>query len=294
MEKLFFLLTRLPGKSGALFFVCVLLFQSCGEPVNYPEYRLEMPALPAVWTELFGAPLWRIEWIDKDGRWARADTGGSFYPGVSLPEGWTTPVIAYPYWNGQGIYPGTMKPCGALYPLDVEGGTLRLSWQGGVDAFFYRELSRGSNENRQPNKFDWPRFRSLFSEKKISADVCADPWLADWSAIAVKTAETGFNAKRIVPCETGNLIIDVPEAGPWAGVSPFAASLPWEKGQKAVLPVTSIVDAYFCPSGILRCKNGLWVFQIMTVGPPRAIFAPSRGDGGSGGPPRAVFIRPLI
>jgi hypothetical protein len=257
MKKLFFLRACL---SGAAVLSCIL-FTGCEEPVNYPEYRLEMPALPAVWTALFGTPLWRIEWIDKDGRWARAETSGSFYPGASMSEGSTTPVIAYPYWNRHGIYPGTMKPCGAIYPLDVQGDAIRLSWQGGVDAFFYQELSEGQNQKRQPNKFDWLRFRSLFSQKEINADICADPWLADWGAIAVKTAETGFNAKRIVPRETANLIIEVPQAGPWAGVSPFSASLPWEKDQKAVLPVTNSVDTYFCPTGILRCKDGLWVFQ---------------------------------
>jgi hypothetical protein len=241
-------------------FLCVL-YSSCPQPVNYSAYRLEMPELPAAWTALLGPPAWRIEWVDGDGQRARSETDNNFYPAASMPEGWTTPVIAYPYWKGRPVYSGMMKPCGAIYPLDAEDGVIRLSWQGGVDAFFYHELSGGQNEKRQPSKFDWVRFRSLFIEKSINADVCANPWLADWSAIAVKTMETGFNARRIVPRETENLVIDIPESGPWTGTSPFAPVQSWQKGEKAVLQVTENVDSYFCPAGALHCKKGIWIFE---------------------------------
>lgn len=252
---------RFIRKGHVLLFVLLIFLGACQEDVLYPEYRLEMPDIPLVWAEILGPPRWHIEWVNKDGAVAWADTE-AFSLSVSLLDGWTHPVIAYPYWSSRDISPGVMKPCGAIYPLDVVDGKISLSWQGGVDAVFYRELSKGDNDKRRPQYFDWKRFRTLFrDEEKLNITIRADPWLADWKDIAKKTVASGFSALKIIPGKTENYTIDIPEDGPWMGTSPFAGAFAWEKEKKTVLQVSSTVDLYFCPKGILRCKKDIWIFE---------------------------------
>jgi hypothetical protein len=238
------------------YFAAALLSLSCLQSPLYSEYKLVMPVLPAEWTEVLGDIKWHIEWVDKSGKLLSANTNSNFYRVDNLMEEWANPILAYPYIVRSGI----LKPGGAIFPYDAKDDVVTLSWQGGIDAFFYRELI-SPDEKRRPQYFDWKRFRALFTEKTLNQSVLNDPWIVDWKMTALKTLESGFNSRRIVPKETYNLIINIPAAGPWISTSPFAGVYNWKKDNPAAIQVTDSVEHFFCPQGELRCKKDIFVFE---------------------------------
>jgi hypothetical protein len=236
---------------------------SCEETIIYPSYDFVLPELPPLWGDLLGAPSWQIEWTRSDGSTASADLapGSASLGGADIMQEWPTPVIAYPYWPEKGVAMGTMKPSGAIFPLDASGGTMRLSWQGGVEAFFYRELAAEHIEGRLPHTFDWNRFRALWTEGALPEEVLADPWVADWKSIAQKTAASGFDKRRISAQKKELLRFVIPVDGPWIGVSPFMSAPNWPRGSTVYLPAGAETETYFCPSGILHYNKKVWTWR---------------------------------
>jgi hypothetical protein len=234
------------------------LFTACGEPVIIQSYRIKFPDLPEAWLEILGEANWHTEWAGKDGNIhsAEVEPGGKAYAGVS--QEWSSPVSAWPYWPDKGIRYGVAKPAGAIFPLDVSGSSIRLTWGAGVDAVFFWELASLNNEKRLPHNFNWARFRELFSDALLPEDILGDPWLADWKTIAVKTAMSGFDRRRINSQQCTSISLTVPASGPWIGTSPFMRVSDWQKGETITLKVSGAVDSYFCAEGILRCSPNAW------------------------------------
>ncbi|MDR0382828.1 MAG: hypothetical protein LBH50_02455 [Spirochaetaceae bacterium] len=253
--------------AGAVF-AAFSLFVSCYEPVTRQSYRVNLPAPPDSWLETLGEAHWLVEWNGADGteRSAQAVPGGTAcYAGVM--QEWTTPVIAWPHWPDKGIKPGTMMPAGALFPLDVSGGSINLSWSGGADAVFYRELAALAGEKRLPHNFNWARFRKLFSDGDLPESVLQDPWLADWKTIAAKTVSSSFDRRRITARKSPSFSFTVPSDGPWIGTSPFMREQRWQAGAVVTVKARDSVDIYFSPSGILYCSPGASIWRIY---PPRS------------------------
>ena len=270
------------GMKRCFFTVCagtLLFLAACGETsLANSRYYARLPALPQAWIDLLGSPQWRFEWQDDDGRKKAAVAGnsscgsngsGSFE--ISLPQTWASAVLAFPYWPEKGIGPGVFRPAGAIFPFDADGKYLVMSWQGGVDAVLYRELARacgGAGQDdaraavpRFPQNFNWPRFRQLFSDSTVNADVRADPWLADWQGIAEKIVQSGFDKRRLVPEARSSLRVSV-GPGPWTGTSPFALPLYFETDP--VFPVRRAADTWISGEGILRCSTGAWMLKAFT------------------------------
>jgi hypothetical protein len=230
-------------------------------------YSLRLPAVPAAWASILGAPVWKIEWLNGEGEKREMTITDGKRPEINLPETWTAPVLAWPHWPGRDIGPGIFRPAGALCPFDVSGGAIALSWRGGLDAALYWELARAAAETegvsravpRLPQRFNWPRFRELFGEGGgINEDVRADPWLADWPSIAQKTVKSGFDKRRLIPEKRSELRVPV-GPGPWAGTSPFAEPLYFEDAP--VFPVRAAADTWISAEGLLRCNNGTWILR---------------------------------
>jgi hypothetical protein len=259
---------------GAL--VTAMFLCGCGNSPVESRFVLDFPALPPAWMELFGPPQWRVEWISPAGTRELRETGA---PGegveVNIPPIDASPVLAWPFWpnRGQspgiaeGISPGIFRPAGAIFPFDARGGRIALSWQGGVDAFFYHALLRAPDPAsakaglRVPQNFDWPRFREAFLDTGISEGVRADPWIADLREIAAAVVQSGFDKRRFKPASREELEIPVPR-GPWIGTSPFASPLLFEDD----LPVFSVRpglegDTWYSAEGVLRCAGKTWVFH---------------------------------
>lgn len=167
-------------------------------------------------------------------------------------------------------------PAGAMYPFDANKGTLALSWQAGVDAVLFWELAYAAAGDAQagaaatprfPHYFNWPRFRELFTdaESGLSAEIRADPWLADWHIIAEKIAHSGFDKRRLVPEARDAVPVPVHYRGPWTGTSPFAQPLQFNEDEVPVFPVRQAVDVaaevWVSAGGILHCNKNAWIFK---------------------------------
>ena len=233
----------------------------CGESLVDSRYVVRMPELPPAWEALLGEPHWQVEWLNGEGRKEAATVKGNGGMAISLPPTWVSAVSAAPFWPDTGLGPGIFKPAGAIFPFDASGNNLALSWQGGVDANLYWEFiaasgGEGQNPLRLPWNFNWPRFRLLFDDPTLNADVRADPWLADWGVIAAKIVQSGFDKRRLVPEARSDMEIPV-NPGPWIGASPFAAPLLFEA--VPVFPVRSTADTWVSAGGILRCNTKTWI-----------------------------------
>jgi hypothetical protein len=242
-----------------------LFFHACGD-LTEARCVLVMPDLPPAWAALLGSPRWKIEYLNAGGVREIFESGGE--NSEIFPHPFTASAVsAWPFWPDRGIQPGLFRPAGALYPFDLSGSTLAPDWRGGVEAFFYWELAAAAQKAvpsspaavlRQPQNFDWPRFRQILSDPAIAETVRADPWTADWRSIAERVIHSGFNRQRIVAAQTS--LVPVPAGeGPWFGVSPFTA--PWRAGagETPLFPVGTEPASYFSAAGILRVNREAWI-----------------------------------
>lgn len=253
--------------------VCVIVLQGCGESLVEPAYRVNLPELPPAWETLLGSPCWRIEWLNGQCRQEAATVRGNGSVEITVPRTFASAVIAMPFWPDKGIMHGIFRPAGAIFPFDVSGKNLVLSWQGGVDANLFQELVNAAGTagqvsppetdaaeraavSRLPWNFNWPRFRLLFDDPSLNADIRADPWLADWNGIAAKIVQSGFDKRRLVP-EVRNSLEASVGPGPWIGTSPFAPPLFFEA--VPVFPVRQAADTWVSREGILRCNAQAWI-----------------------------------
>ena len=256
--------TVMKYKYFPIIIILLVSLANCSEnPIQAPRQPV-LPPLPAGWGEILGEPHWQIEWVSDDGSWRKLTLSpGTKVPGFSLPEEWTTPVLAWPFWPAWDLFPGLMKPAGALFPWDAAGEKLNLSWSGGVEAFFWKELAAAERltdaaDKRIPWYFDWPRFRELLENGKIPDSVREDLWLADWKEIARKTVLSGFDSRRITAMKFKQFIIPDLD-GRWAGSSPFAPPLDIPPGSPLCLDVTDAASTWVSAKGVLKCSAQGWV-----------------------------------
>ena len=248
----------------------LLLSLGCENAPIRPSSRPLLPELPEHWKEILEEPHWRLEWIGEGGAWRERDLlPGQIPPDIALMAEWSTPVLAWPFWPGRELFPGMMRPAGALFPWDASGEKLTLSWKGGVLALFWKELAlaerpsapaSASESRRLPWYFDWPRFRELLESESISRAVREDPWLADWKSIAGRTIQSGFDRRRIVPRPLAGL--DIPGlGGRWIGSSPFAPPLDASKDGPLTINVSDTTDTWVSAGGVLKSSSAGWVWR---------------------------------
>ncbi|GHV29547.1 hypothetical protein AGMMS4952_15390 [Spirochaetia bacterium] len=279
------------GTNNFLFFALALIaaiaLGACDNPVIPPDYTVEFPGLPASWQELMGPAHWHLTWFNPQGIPQSRECSGK--TSIEAVLEWATPVLAFPYWPGLGILPGEMHPAGGIIPFDTAGGTLRLSWRGGAEAWFYRELSAARNtavtgntntaNKRRPEYFDWPRFRELMNSDSIPEAVRDDPWLADWHDIAIRTVTSGFNRQRIKVQAGEELLVTrdalddaaaktaAPEGSrpviSFTGPSPFAKPLAPEPEGGFRFWATARPDTYVSAGGKLRINRKTWMYTAL-------------------------------
>jgi hypothetical protein len=256
-----------PCNTPCLLFFCIFC-SSCAFSDREGPFLLEFPPLPAAWTDLLGEPRWLVRYYGGDGREASLEGEGAF----SLPPSAAGPVFAWPYWPVRRLEPGDFRPAGGILPYDgrppdgaADSRRLSLSWQGGVDAWFYRALSgaiSGEGDVKVPSggmNFNWPRFRTLFSDPSVPQEIQEDPWRADWEDIAESTVHSGFRKQRLKAVETTDLPVPV-HPGPWISASPFTPALEFGTGPR-VFPVGPgpAVSIWYSAQGILHCSGESWM-----------------------------------
>jgi hypothetical protein len=268
------------GNTVFLLLLLALALGGCGNPALRDEYALVFPPLPEAWQELLGKARWRLIWLDEQGVSKIMETDGD--AAISPAAEWATPALAFPYWPDRGILPGEMRPAGAIFPFDLREGRLHLSWRGGTEAWFYRELAAARNaalaeaeaggsranveaalDKRRPEYFDWPRFRALMESDAVPATIRDDPWRVNWRDAAIRTVQSGFDRRRIVEQAAGEL--RAPKAtlgeGPFAGPSPFAKPLLPSPDLGYCFAATPRSDTYVSAGGILRVSGKTWVYH---------------------------------
>jgi len=236
------------------------------------SYKPVLPTLPEGWSDVLGDAHWRVEWIGEGGTRHELEVKqGAEVPPLFLIQTWTTPVLAWPFWPELGLGPGIMRPCGALFPWDTYGKDLLLSWEGGVDAVFWKELAgvkredgsaraESAKDERFPWLFDWPRFREIMRAEDIGDAVRKDPWVVDWKEVGRKTVESGFDRRRIKAMKYTEVEIILP-AGRWLNSSPFAPVLEIPSGGRLTLEVTDAVGVWVSSRGILKVSTSGWIFR---------------------------------
>jgi hypothetical protein len=226
----------------------------------------EFPRIPEFWTEVLGTPSWKLEWYGRNGNREYAVVEGGADITIPVFSEWPSPVTAWPFWPDKGIEPGMFKPAGALYPFDVSGGVLRISWRGGADAGFYRALeeTHARTENADPRRqarfLDWPGFRTFFVSA-APAELREDPWLVDWKEAAEKTVNSGFRTSYFKARKQTVMEIPIPHNGPWFSSSAFREAENWTAGSGGTTVVSEETDMWVCPGGMLFLSTGarLWV-----------------------------------
>jgi hypothetical protein len=261
------------SKAWAMFTACTM-FTACalpGIPFVSPREQtiLALPQLPQAWQEVLGPPRWRLEWFGPQGTLERTDlTLGADSFSVDLAQGIQTPLLAYPWWPDRGLPPGVFRPAGAIYPHGVRDSRLGLSWEGGVSAWFYRELALADGESRtRPEGFDWPRFSTLIKDPIIPETLRQDPWRVDWTLSSRRIRASGFDRRRLVPRERLSVSIGAPADGPWIAASPFMPKVeptlsPSMENRLLIFIPKSDRDweTYVSPSGLIRCSGGHWAY----------------------------------
>lgn len=241
----------------ALLFSAAVLFASCSFDYGAEALNVSVPAVPDAWLSVLGDPDWLFCWYGPDGGERRAESAEGALS-AAVPAAAASPIIAYPFWRRWGVEPGTVRPAGAIYPFGGSGGSLRLTWRGGVAGVFYRELLRASGDGgRSPAGFDWPRFASLLESDAIDAAVRADPWLVDWRSVAIRTRLSGFDRRRLKSRPTSSVTLHPPAGGPWVRASPFsAAAAATAEDGSLTLDAGDEADSLLSPQGTLRFTAG--------------------------------------
>jgi hypothetical protein len=244
----------------------LLIPAGCADPVLPSGYVPEFPRIPESWAEILGTPSWKLEWYNQNGNPEFAFVEGGTDITIPVFPEWPSPVTAWPFWPDKGIESGMFRPAGALYPFDVSGDVLRLSWRGGADVRFYRvvEEVRSRKENAHPLRkawlFDWPRFRALFVSG-LSAELREDPWIINWEAAAEKTVNSGFRTSYLKARERALTEVLIPHDGPWVSSSPFRKPENWSAGNAELLALSPETELWVCPGGMLFLSRNarLWV-----------------------------------
>ncbi|MDR1388666.1 MAG: hypothetical protein LBJ31_01635 [Treponema sp.] len=238
-------------KHAALIAGLLAVLAACDDRIMRTSVAVRLPEHSAV-DDILGKSRWKLEWKGPSGENNSAwlDGGGT---SISVPAEWPTAVFAWPYWPEKGIAPGLYYPAGGIYPFDVHGTSMSLDWEGGVDAFFYRELDNAAaaRQERRAQFFNWQRFRTA---RQSVSTLKADPWLADWAAIARRSASGSFSVTALKAEAAANITFTVPANGPWLSASPFRGDYSWLLDEELTLPASPRGEFFVCAEGLLFVK----------------------------------------
>ena len=251
-----------------IYFLLAALWMSCG-PSPLPEsYRIKLPASPALRAELLGDCRWRLEWDDSGGRLCHTEiAAANGSGGINILAEWPSAILAWPYWPEKGLAAGLFYPAGAIFPFDLSGDTIILSWEAGVEAYFYRELDKArslNTTNRIPEFFDWKRFRTLL-KGDAPEEIRSDPWLADWKSIAERTVNSGFRSSYIRAETRTETAVIIPHSGPWLGASPFITPEFWGEGEEIFLLLSPRPKIFICPGGLFNVSAQTWLWTAFST-----------------------------
>jgi hypothetical protein len=182
------------------------------------EVPVRVPEPPEHWRRAFPDLAFRILTPSGEG------TAGL----VRLPKVPNWPVLAVP--TARGV---PLPPAGALWPWDLEGEELVLSWEHGPAAEVFAALVREGVDIAPING------ERLLEE--MGPRGAGDPWALDLAHISERLASGIFRVTdiRLLPCrdvELAEALLPPAPSGEWFLESPFCSPLALEPGQPLRLP----------------------------------------------------------
>jgi hypothetical protein len=194
---------------------------SCGSdaafgPAGVQELSVRLPEAPAAWAFL---PLLRLElrWRDADGGFRSLSASPGESLSIDVQRGLPQAILALPSSDGREL-----DPAGALYPEALagrstgdspSGAQLVLDWRGGYAASVALDLERAGLD---PWAYDLSRLADQAVER------CSDPWNVPPLGVASRLAAGDFRIDLFR--EPPRSAVTLPDPGPWAPESPFAAA----------------------------------------------------------------------
>lgn len=140
-----------------------------------------------------------------------APSGESIPGGLRLPKEPNWPVQAVPLARG-----ARLRPAGALWPWDLDGQTLVLTWEHGPAAEVFAALVR---EGVDVTALDGERLL-----EQMAARGGEDPWVLDLSHLASRLAVGEFRVTDLRALPRRDLQLQLPPGG-WLLDSPFRPAL---------------------------------------------------------------------
>jgi hypothetical protein len=177
---------RLAGRVFAVFTIVPLV--SCSLDASTDRIVLRFPEIPPAWRNA-GNLRYKLTFRDAEGSKIDLDAVPGDGIQITLERGSAQAFLAYPYITDY-LWPGILKPAGAVYPGELAGDELRLTWEGGLGAGAARILE---GSGYPIGTADW---RRIAAEAK---DRAGDPWAIGSRPIASAILSGSFGVAAFKP-----------------------------------------------------------------------------------------------
>jgi hypothetical protein len=207
------------GLVSVVAFALVFSGLSCSRNADPGRLLLMMPDCPAQWLSLAQERgiAFSVSRIDEQGRVRLADRV-PFGSNLELPAPDSDFAVFLAEPEGTKV---TLKPAGALYPLQAVGGSLELDFRRGWTASVAARFC--ARDPGLAKAFNYARLGDKAAER------LEDPWLCPPEALADAAASGRFTLSRVKSRERFELTLLLPgrsadNEGPWLSESPFASA----------------------------------------------------------------------
>jgi hypothetical protein len=166
----------------------VIPLSSCALDTRVDRIILRFPENPPAWRGA-GNPRYELAYRDAAGSKIRLDSGPGDGIPITLERGRDQAFLAYPYMADY-LWPGVLKPAGAVYPGELAGDELALTWEGGLGASAARSLE---GSGYPIGTVDWRRIAAE-AKKRVG-----DPWAIGFRPIAAALLNGSFGMATLKP-----------------------------------------------------------------------------------------------
>jgi len=202
--------------------------------VTTPLPNRELISLLATSTGMgYGSLSWNIKWLSPEGKIEskRLDFTDSIQTiPIEFVRNRATPVLAFLEVNGRQ----DILPAGSIYPVNISGNSISLSWLNGISAQVLMDLLTKTNQpaeeaQRFCNYFNWKKFQTEFA-KRVD-----EPWLIDKEKITEKLCTGSFSVSVFKEAKTYECVIQHDSLG-WI-CPPYGDGQPVRTGDTAFFPL---------------------------------------------------------
>jgi hypothetical protein len=245
-------LSPLDSRLGLGLLSILLVCWSCAFDPEIDELRLRFPRLPDSWRETGADFRFELSYRDDSGKELRLDAAPGETRAASIGRR-AQVFVARPYVRGF-IETGILKPAGAVYPEEVSGRELSLTWEGGPGAETAALLAKAGYPI---GSFDWRRFRAEALAR------AGDPWRLDPVSCARSVLEGGFSSSCLSPEPLVPTAVPLPGGGLFPAGTILASGSPFAPAARCD---GSASVGTFCRPGVQYLFNARWMIAFSVEG----------------------------